>query len=204
VPSPQTQARPRRRTQSQAPGASSALAQLCQLYWYPLYAFARRWGQTPEDAQDLTQGFFLQLLDHRLLAAADQRKGKFRSFLLAAFQHYLSDQADRARCLKRGGHYEFISLDLEGAEDRYQREPADGALTAEQLFDARWAILLLGRAKTLLAQEIARTVSDPGEVDAEIHALCEALIASEGRLDPSLLRFWLLGRAPSRRTRRVG
>jgi DNA-directed RNA polymerase specialized sigma24 family protein len=228
--------------QSQAPGASSALAQLCQLYWYPLYAFARRRGQAPEDAQDLTQGFFLQLLEHRLLAAADQRKGKFRSFLLAAFQHYLSDQADRARCVKRGGRCEFISLDLENAEDRYQREPAGTALTAEQLFDARWAILLLGRAKSLLGQEyaiqgraaifealksflesgapipsyeaaanalgiglgatktlihrlrkrytailrqeIARTVSDPGEVDWEIHALCEALIASEGRLDP--------------------
>lgn len=228
--------------QSRAPGASSALAQLCQLYWYPLYAFARRRGKTPEDAQDLTQGFFLQLLEHRLLAAADQRKGKFRSFLLAAFQHYLSDQADRARCLKRGGGYEFISLGFENAEDRYQREPAGTALTAEQLFDARWAILLLGRAKMLLGQEyetqgrtaifetlkpflesgaptpsyeaaanalglglgtiktlihrlrkrytailrqeIARTVSDPGEVDAEIHALCEALIASEGQLEP--------------------
>jgi DNA-directed RNA polymerase specialized sigma24 family protein len=228
--------------QSRAPGASSALARLCQLYWYPLYAFARRRGHVPEDAQDLTQGFFLQLLEHRLLAAADQRKGKFRSFLLAAFQHYLSDQADRARCLKRGGHCEFISLDLENAEDRYQREPAGTELTAEQLFDARWAIVLLGRAKMLLGQEyevqgraaifealkpfleggaptpsyeaaadalgmglattktlihrlrkrytailrqeIARTVSDPGEVDAEIHALCEALIASEGRLEP--------------------
>ncbi|MBV9997655.1 MAG: hypothetical protein JO015_00925 [Verrucomicrobia bacterium] len=228
--------------QSRAPGASSALAQLCQLYWYPLYAFARRSGKTPEDAQDLTQGFFLQLLEHRMLAAADQRKGKFRSFLLAAFQHYLSDQADRARCLKRGGRCKFISLDFENAENRYAREPADAALTAEHLFDARWAILLLGRAKTLLRQEyaaqgrtavfealksflesgavtpsyeaaagalgmglgttktlihrlrkrytailrqeIARTVSDPSEVDAEIHALCEALIASEGRLEP--------------------
>ena len=228
--------------QSRAPGASSGLARLCQRYWYPLYAFARRRGKTPEDAQDLTQGFFLQLLEHRMLAAADQRKGKFRSFLLAAFQHYLSDQADRDRCLKRGGHCEFISLDFENAEDRYAREPADAALTAEQLFDARWALLLLGRAKTLLHQEyaaqgriavfdalksflesgaptpsyeaaagalgmglgttktlihrlrkrctailreeIARTVSDPSEVDAEIHALCEALIVSEGRLEP--------------------
>jgi DNA-directed RNA polymerase specialized sigma24 family protein len=228
--------------QSRAPGASSALARLCQLYWYPLYAFARRRGKTPEDAQDLTQSFFLQLLERRMLAAADQRKGKFRSFLLAAFQHYLSDQADRDRCLKRGGHCEFISLDFENAEDRYQREPAEAALTAEQLYDARWAILLLSRAKTLLRQEyaaqgrtaifdalksflesgaptpsyeaaaavlgaglgttktlihrlrkrytailreeIARTVSDPSEVDAEIHALCEALIASEGRLEP--------------------
>jgi DNA-directed RNA polymerase specialized sigma24 family protein len=201
-----------------------------------------RRGQAPEDAQDLTQGFFLQLLEHRMLATADQRKGKFRSFLLAAFQHYLSDQADRARCLKRGGHREFISLDLESAEGRYQREPAGIALTAEQLFDARWAILLLGRAKMLLSQEyevqgraaifealkpflesgaptpsyeaaanalgmglgttktlihrlrkrytailrqeIARTVSDPSEVDAEIHALCEALIASKGQMDP--------------------
>ena len=228
--------------QSQAPGASSALAQLCQLYWYPLYAFARHRGQAPEDAQDLTQGFFLQLLEHRMLAAADQRKGKFRSFLLAAFQHYLSDQADRARCLKRGGGCEFIPLGLESAEGRYQREPAGTALTAEQLFDARWAMVLLGRAKMLLSQEyevegrtaifqalkpflessaptpkyeaaanalslglgtaktlihrlrkrytailrqeIARTVSDPGEVEAEIHALCEALIASKGQLEP--------------------
>ncbi|MBV9488353.1 MAG: sigma-70 family RNA polymerase sigma factor [Verrucomicrobia bacterium] len=227
--------------QTQAPGAASALSELCRLYWYPLYAFARRRGQTPADAEDATQGFFLHLFEHRMLAAADQRKGKFRSFLLAAFQHYLCDQADRARCLKRGGHCEFIPLDVEEAEGRYQLEPTDSALTAEQLYDARWAILLLSRARALLSeeyaahgraavfetlkgflesaapspsyeaaadalrigpgtaktlvhrlrkrygailrQEIARTVSDPDEVDAEIHALCEALFASRGQLD---------------------
>jgi DNA-directed RNA polymerase specialized sigma24 family protein len=85
-----------RAAQSQAPGGESALAQLCRSYWYPLYMFARRRGHSPDDAQDLTQGFFLHLLEQRALASVDRLKGKFRSFLLASFQNHLSDQFDRA------------------------------------------------------------------------------------------------------------
>jgi RNA polymerase sigma-70 factor (ECF subfamily) len=111
-------------------------------------------GISPDDAQDLTQGFFLHLLEHRALTTVDQLKGKFRSFLLASFQNYLSVEAYRARCLKRGGNREFVSLDLEDAENRYRLEPAE-YLTAEKIFDARWALTLLDRAMTLLREEYA-------------------------------------------------
>src|SRR6201988_2630537 len=140
--------------QSQAPGGEPALAQLCRNYWYPLYIFARRRGYSPEDAQDLTQGFFLHLLEQRALAGVDRLKGKFRSFLLASFQNHLSDQVDRARRLKKGGDKEFVELDAEEAEERYRLEPAE-CLTAEKMFDARWAMTLLAEALNRLRQEYA-------------------------------------------------
>ena len=140
--------------QSQAQGGQSALAELCRLYWYPLYIFARRRGYSPEDAQDLTQGFFLHLLEHRALRSVDRLKGKFRSFLLASFQNHLSDAGDRAHRLKRGGGKEFVQLDAEDAEERYQREPVE-FLTAEKIFDARWAMTVLGEALKQLRQEYA-------------------------------------------------
>ena len=99
--------------QSQASGSQAALAELCRIYWYPIYAFVRRHGSSPEDAQDLTQGFFLHLLDHKALRQVSPLKGKFRSFLVASLQNYLSDEADRARCLKRGGKIEFVPLDTD-------------------------------------------------------------------------------------------
>src|ERR1700738_5463690 len=102
--------------QSQLPGSQAALTELCRLYWYPLYAFARRRGHSPPDAQDLTQGFFLHVLENRALSQVDRLKGKFRSFLQACFQNYLSVQALRAHRLKRGGNCQFISFDLETAE----------------------------------------------------------------------------------------
>jgi RNA polymerase sigma factor (sigma-70 family) len=229
--------------QSQAQGGQSTLAELCQLYWYPLYIFARRRGYSPDDAQDLTQGFFLHLLEHRALTSVDPLKGKFLSFLLASFQNHISDTVDRTRRLKRGGDKEFVQLDAEDAEERYRLEPSE-SLTAEKIFGARWAVTVLGEAlkklnheyattgktstfealkvfldpnssmappsydevanrlkvstggvKTLiyrlqkrytalLREEVGRTVSDPAEIDEEIHALCEALVASEGRSGP--------------------
>jgi RNA polymerase sigma factor (sigma-70 family) len=140
--------------QSQAPGGQSALAQLCRSYWYPLYMFARRRGHSPDDAQDLTQGFFLHLLEQRALGGVDRLKGKFRSFLLASFQNHLSDAGDRARRLKRGGDKEFTQLDAEEAEERYRLEPVE-SLTAEKMFDARWAMTLLAKALDRLRQEYA-------------------------------------------------
>src|ERR1700730_19073855 len=122
--------------QSQTREGRAAFAELYQLYWYPLYAYARRGGHSPENAQDLTQGFFLHLLERRALTHVDRLKGKFRSFLLASFQNYLSVDARRDRRLKRGGDYEFIRLDREGAENRYRLEPAD-YLSPEKIFDAR-------------------------------------------------------------------
>jgi DNA-directed RNA polymerase specialized sigma24 family protein len=136
--------------QSQA--GRAALAALCQTYWYPLYAFARRRGHSPPDAQDLTQGFFQHVLEHRALSKVDRLKGKFRSFLLACFQNYLSVQAQRAHRLKRGGNCQFVSLDLETAESRYLLEPAD-FLTPEKIFEARWALTLLEDSMAVLRNE---------------------------------------------------
>jgi RNA polymerase sigma factor (sigma-70 family) len=142
---------------SQAPGSKEALAELCKLYWYPLYGHIRRYGFSAHDAQDLTQGFFLDLLEHKALTRVDQQKGKFRSFLLVSLQNFLSHEAQRARCLKRGGNVEFVYLDYEDAEDRYgQEEPAE-TLTPEKIFDARWALALLGEAKNRLRQEYVVT-----------------------------------------------
>jgi RNA polymerase sigma factor (sigma-70 family) len=140
--------------ESQAPGSKQALADLCRLYWYPLYSYVRRRGYTPEDAQDLTQGFFLSLLDRKALRHATPLRGKFRSFLLGSLQNYLSDQLARERTLKRGRDIRFVHFDFEGGEGRYQSEPAD-PLTPEKIFDARWAMTLLAQVLRLLRTEYA-------------------------------------------------
>src|SRR4029077_7382230 len=105
-----------RAAQSQAQGGQSALAELYRLYWYPLYIFARRRGHSPDDAKDLTQSFFLHVVEHRPFTGVDRLKGKFRSFLLASFQNPPSDQVDRPARLKRGGAKESGHLDAERAE----------------------------------------------------------------------------------------
>ena len=138
--------------QSQAPGFQAALGELYRVYWYPLYAYIRRRGKTPEEAQDLAQGFFLHLLEHKTLTRVDPLKGKFRSFLLGSLQNYLSTEADRARTLKRGGNIEFVPLEMQGAEDRYRLEPAD-QLSAEKIFEARWAVTLLEHALAVLGRQ---------------------------------------------------
>jgi len=138
--------------QSQAPGYKQALADLCKLYWYPLYAFVRHRGYSPEDAQDLVQGLFLHLIEYRTLSRVDRSKGKFRSFLLASLKNYLANETDRACCLKRGGKTVFVHIDLEKAEDRYGLERVE-ELTPEKIFDARWAVALLGEAMNRLSRE---------------------------------------------------
>jgi RNA polymerase sigma-70 factor (ECF subfamily) len=138
--------------QSQTAGFKEALAELCNLYWYPLYAFVRQRGYCPEDAQDLTQGFFAHLLEHKTLTRVDRQKGRFRSFLVASLQNYLSNEAGRAGCLKSGGKAEFFNLDFQGAEDRYRLEPVE-TLTPEKVFDARWAMALLAEAMDRLSRE---------------------------------------------------
>jgi RNA polymerase sigma factor (sigma-70 family) len=139
--------------QSQVSGPKDALAELCKLYWYPLYGHIRRYGFSPHDAQDLTQGFFLDLLEHKALTRVDQQRGKFRSFLLASLKNFLSNEAQKARCLKRGGQVQFVDLDVSEAEDRYAREEPAESLTPEKIFDARWALGLLSEAKRRLRQE---------------------------------------------------
>ena len=229
--------------QSLAPGSDNAREEFCQLYWYPLYAFIRRRGYNADDARDLTQGFFLSILDRKTLKRASPEKGKFRSFLLGSLKNCLSNVYQHENAIKRGGQIDFVSVDFSDSEDRYSREPTD-ALTPEKIFDANWALTLLAQAierlkaeysaqgkgnifetlrpfldlsgaaqalsyevaserlmvssagvKTLihrfrkryseiLREAVAQTVTDPSEIDDEIRSLCEALIASEGRLRP--------------------
>jgi RNA polymerase sigma-70 factor (ECF subfamily) len=135
-----------------APRAREALSALCGAYWYPLYAYVRRRGHTPERAQDLTQDFFTYLLERDLIAKADPERGRFRSFLRGVFARYLSDERDRANALKRGGGRPVISIDPLDAESRYSREPAH-ELTPERIFDRSWALTLLSRVLDRLRQE---------------------------------------------------
>lgn len=137
-----------------APGADRALAELCKLYWYPLYVHVRRFGHDPDTAQDLTQDFFAKLLEKNYLSAADRRRGRFRNFLLTAFKCFLANEWDRATAQKRGGGREPVRLDALEAEERYRYEPVD-ALSADQLFDRRWALELLARVQERLRREFA-------------------------------------------------
>jgi RNA polymerase sigma factor (sigma-70 family) len=227
--------------QSRAEGATEALARLCERYWSPLYTFARHRGFSPEDAQDLVQGFFEHLIERHALGAVDQAKGRFRSFLLASFQNFAAMESRRADTEKRGGRARVIRIDWQDAESRVAFEPED-PLTPETIYDARCALELLGRAtrrleqeetalgkaqafctlrlflgdegvraglsyeaaaqalnvglptlKTLihrlrrrhtqlLREQVAQTVLDSNDVDAEAHALCEALVQAQGRV----------------------
>ena len=138
--------------QPESPEAARALETLCRTYWYPLYAYVRRRGAGPEDAQDLSQEFFARLLVKDYLARANPRKGKFRSFLLAGLKNFLCDEWDKAGRLKRGGGQKVISLDQLAAEDRYRWEPADD-MTPERLFERSWAATLLEGAARRLREE---------------------------------------------------
>ncbi len=210
----------------------NALEQLCRDYWYPLYAFARRQGLDREEAGDLVQGFLADLIERRDLTKADPSRGRFRSFLRTACSHFLSHTRDQDRAMKRGGGRTPVSIDAHDAEGRYINEPAHD-LTAERLFERRWALVLLehvlarleseatragksdlfdrlrpmlegddmvesyseigaslqmsegsvkvaahrfrGRYRQILREEVARTVADPAEIDAEIADLVRAL-----------------------------
>lgn len=122
--------------------ARGALARLCQTYWYPLYTYVRRRGHSPEDAQDLTQEFFARLLARNWVGDADQSKGRFRSFLLSAMNHFLADEWDKARAQKRGGGVPLVPLQFDAAETRYGVEPAD-TTSPERSFELRWAMTML-------------------------------------------------------------
>ena len=139
-----------------APDARLALEELCSAYWYPIYAFVRRKGNNAEKALDLTQSYFARLLEERVLAAADPRKGRFRGFLRTDCEHFLIDQHRREKALERGGGVGLISIDAENAEGRYLFEPTD-AMTPDRLFDRAWATTLLGRVLDLLAAEYAES-----------------------------------------------
>ena len=135
-------------------GAHESLAKLCQTYWYPLYAFVRRQGMSEHDAQDLTQEFFARLLEKGWLDGVERERGRFRSWLLASMKHFLANEWDRANRLKRGGGQTVLSLDAETAEARYALEPAD-PVTADRIFERRWALTLLEQVLERLRWEFA-------------------------------------------------
>ncbi len=134
--------------------AQTALAELCRIYWYPLYAYVRRSGHERHDAEDLTQEFFARLLAKNALATVDRSKGKFRSFLLASIKHFLANEWDRKQTLKRGGGFTFVPLDIATAESRHPLEPAH-ELTPEKIFDRQWALALLDQVLARLSEEYA-------------------------------------------------
>jgi RNA polymerase sigma-70 factor (ECF subfamily) len=142
--------------QSSAPGAQEALEKLCRAYWYPLYVYVRRQGQTPHDAQDLTQEFFARLLEKKYLRLADPDRGKFRAFLLKSLKHFLVNEWEKARTQKRGSGQSFIHLDTDIAESRYAAEPLQ-ALTLDQAYEKRWAVTLIEAVLARLRESYAAT-----------------------------------------------
>ena len=183
---------------SSSPGADEALAQLCRVYWFPLYAFIRRRGYSPEDAQDLTQEFFCRLLDKRYLSAVDHRKGRFRTFLLAALEHFLANDWRRTQAQRRGGGQQVVSID-NSAEQRYANEPATD-LSPERIYERRWALAFLeqvlgklraefteaGKPDTFEALKVFLTGDRPPVTYAE---LAPALATTEAALKMSVTRM---------------
>ena len=134
--------------------AADALQRLCRVYWPPLYAYVRRSGESPYDAQDLTQAFFARFLDKDYLASVDRAKGRFRSFLLASLKHFLANERDKQRAHKRGGGRAFVPIDFHHAESQCGFEPAEN-LTPDVVFQRRWASALLEQALARLRGEYA-------------------------------------------------
>lgn len=135
--------------------ARDALEKLCRNYWLPIYVFVRRQGHNSHDAQDLTQEFFARLLEKNYLAGVHREKGRFRSFLLASVKHFLANEWDKAKAQKRGGGHVPISIDTTIGENSLGLEPAD-VLTAEKIFERRWALALLDQVLRRLREEYTR------------------------------------------------
>jgi RNA polymerase sigma-70 factor (ECF subfamily) len=141
-----------RATDATAEGSSSALQNLCQSYWYPLYAFVRRSGHSPQDAEDLTQTFFARLLDKNYLASADQEKGRFRTFLIVALKRFLANEFEKQHAIKRGGFSTFVEIDQEHAEALYGEELAIRD-QPDSLLEKQWAITLIENVMKRLQTE---------------------------------------------------
>lgn len=152
--------------------ARAAIATLCDIYWYPLYAYVRRRGASPDDARDLTQGFLLSLLERRDLEQLHPARGRFRAFLLASLKHYLANDAARGRALKRGGGVVTLPLTMDDAEGRYRFELADET-TPETLYERRWAVTVMERVLGQLRREW-----EAGGRAAEFDALKGSLLGS--------------------------
>jgi RNA polymerase sigma-70 factor (ECF subfamily) len=181
--------------------AMESLEKLCRVYWHPLYFYARRQGESPHDAQDLTQEFFARLLQNDLLDSVDRGKGRFRSFLLAAFRHFLSNERDKARAQKRGGGQVPVPMDIRNAETHYGVELVD-KMTAEKIFERRWAMTLLEQTtarlrseyerdgKTQLFEQLKVTLTEPRGAIAYA-VLARSLRMSEGAVKVAVHRLRL-------------
>jgi RNA polymerase sigma factor (sigma-70 family) len=177
--------------------ARSALVSLCENYWYPLYAYLRRRGYPADQAQDLTQEFFIRLLEGRYLDRADPEKGRFRAFLLTSLKFFVADEQDRQRAHKRGGGA-VVSLEFSLGEERYQREPAHDE-TPDRIFERRWALAVLDRVVERLQNEFVQhgrpehferlKVFLLGQSDAPYAALAREMNTSEGALKVAIHRL---------------
>jgi RNA polymerase sigma-70 factor (ECF subfamily) len=137
-----------------APGAQAALEELCRTYWYPLYAYVRRQGHSPEDAQDLTQEFFARFLAKKSFQLADRQRGRFRSFLLTTLKHFLVNEWERSTAQKRGGRNPHVPVDTVTGENLYSQDLSHG-LTADLVYERNWALALLRRVHDRLRRDYA-------------------------------------------------
>lgn len=177
--------------------ARPALVSLCENYWYPLYAYLRRRGYPADRAQDLTQEFFVRVLEGRYLDRADPDRGRFRSFLLSSLKFFVADEEDRNRAHKRGGGA-LVPLEFSSGEERYQREPAHQE-TPERIFEQRWALSVLDRVVERLRSEFVQhgrpehferlKVFLLGQPDAPYAALAGEMNSSEGALKVAIHRL---------------
>jgi RNA polymerase sigma-70 factor (ECF subfamily) len=177
--------------------ARSALVSLCENYWYPLYAYLRRRGYAPDQAQDLTQEFFMRVLEGRYLDRADPEKGRFRSFILTSLKFFVADEQDRQRAQKRGGGA-VVSLEFSSGEERYQREPGHYE-TPDRIFERRWALSMLERVMERLRDEFVQhgrpenfermKVFLLGQSEAPYADLAREMNTSEGALKVAIHRL---------------
>ena len=177
--------------------AHSALVSLCENYWYPLYAYLRRRGHPADEAQDLTQEFFLRVLEGHYLDRADPEKGRFRAFILTSLKFFVSDEEDRGRAQKRGGGT-VVPLEFSSGEERYQREPAHDE-TPERIFERHWALSVLDRVVARLRSEFVQhgrpehferlKVFLLAQSDASYAVLAREMNTSEGALKVAIHRL---------------
>ena len=160
-----------------SPAASAALATLCERYWYPLYAYVRRRVADVHEARDLTQEFFVRLLEKSVLDRATPERGRFRSFLLTSFKNFLTNEWDRARSKKRGGAIELLSLDFDAGESRLSLEPSH-ELTPERVYERQWTLTLLEATVTRLQAEYAAA-----NKTRQFEALKDTLTGDRERVD---------------------
>jgi RNA polymerase sigma-70 factor (ECF subfamily) len=163
-------------TRQPTPESAAALETICQAYWYPLYAYVRRCGKSPHDAQDLTQAFFCRLLEKRWLDSADREKGKLRSFLIVALKKFMSNEWDRVSAQRRGGGQAHAQMDTAFAESRFATDTQ--ALAPDETFDRQWALTLISLTTTRLRGEFT-AAGKPGDYDA----LKNCLLADRGAID---------------------